>query len=79
MRVLVADRLSEDALDEMRGLGVEVEYEPRITGVELPSRLEGVNVLVVRGTAVTAGSKRTRVSGGVTAYEESRVTRDPIP
>ena len=35
MRVLVADRLSEDALDEMRGLGVEVEYEPRVTGAEL--------------------------------------------
>jgi D-3-phosphoglycerate dehydrogenase len=54
MRVLVADRLSEDALDEMRGLGVEVEYEPRIQGAELAQRLEGVNVLVVRGTEVTA-------------------------
>jgi D-3-phosphoglycerate dehydrogenase len=54
MRVLVADRLSEDALDEMRGLGVEVEYEPRVSGAELPGRLDGVNVLIVRGTAVTA-------------------------
>lgn len=54
MRVLVADRLSEDALDEMRGLGVEVEYDPRIQGVELAQRLDGVNVLVVRGTGVSA-------------------------
>jgi D-3-phosphoglycerate dehydrogenase len=54
MRVLVADRLSEDALDEMRGLGVEVEYEPRLQGGELAQRLDGVNVLVVRGTEVTA-------------------------
>jgi D-3-phosphoglycerate dehydrogenase / 2-oxoglutarate reductase len=54
MRVLVADRLSEDALDEMRGLGVEVEYDPRIDGSGLAARLDGVNVLVVRGTAVTA-------------------------
>jgi D-3-phosphoglycerate dehydrogenase len=54
MRVLVADRLSEDALDEMRGLGVEVEYNPRIEGTELAQRLEGVNVLVVRGTEVRA-------------------------
>lgn len=54
MRVLVADRLSEDALDEMRGLGVEVEYEPRVQGSELAQRLDGVNVLVVRGTEVTA-------------------------
>jgi D-3-phosphoglycerate dehydrogenase len=54
MRVLVADRLSEDALDEMRGLGVEVEYDPRIEGAELAQRLDGVNVLVVRGTEVSA-------------------------
>jgi D-3-phosphoglycerate dehydrogenase len=54
MRVLVADRLSEDALDEMRGLGVEVEYEPRLQGSELAQRLDGVNVLVVRGTEVAA-------------------------
>jgi D-3-phosphoglycerate dehydrogenase / 2-oxoglutarate reductase len=54
MRVLVADRLSEDALDEMRGLGVEVEYDPRIDGPGLAARLDGVNVLVVRGTEVTA-------------------------
>jgi D-3-phosphoglycerate dehydrogenase len=54
MRVLVADRLSEDALDEMRGLGVEVEYDPRIAGTDLAQRLDGVNVLVVRGTEVSA-------------------------
>jgi D-3-phosphoglycerate dehydrogenase len=52
MRVLVADRLSEDALDEMRALGVEVDYEPHVDAVELPSRLDGVNVLIVRGTEV---------------------------
>jgi D-3-phosphoglycerate dehydrogenase / 2-oxoglutarate reductase len=52
MRVLVADRLSEDALDEMRALGVEVEYGPHVQTVELPGRLHGVNVLIVRGTEV---------------------------
>lgn len=54
MRVFVADRLSEDALDEMRGLGVEVEYEPDVAAADLPKRLSGVNVLVVRGTQVNA-------------------------
>ena len=54
MRVLVADRLSEDALDEMRALGVEVTYEPRLTAQELPGKLGGINVLVVRGTPVNA-------------------------
>jgi D-3-phosphoglycerate dehydrogenase len=56
MRVLVADRLSEDALDEMRALSVEVAYEPHVQAVELPGRLEGVNVLVVRGTEVNRES-----------------------
>ena len=52
MRVLVADRLSESSLDEMRTLGVEVSYEPELEASELPGRLAGINVLVVRGTEV---------------------------
>jgi D-3-phosphoglycerate dehydrogenase len=56
MRVLVADRLSEDALDEMRALGVEVEYEPALPASELPARLPGINVLIVRGTQVSASA-----------------------
>jgi len=56
MRVLVADRLTEDALDEMRALGVEVEYEPKLPAAELPTRLAGINVLVVRGKQVNAAA-----------------------
>jgi D-3-phosphoglycerate dehydrogenase / 2-oxoglutarate reductase len=52
MRVLVADRLSESSLDEMRTLGVEVSYEPELEASSLPARLPGINVLVVRGTEV---------------------------
>lgn len=52
MRVLVADRLSESSLDEMRTLGVEVSYEPGLEGDELRRQLPGINVLVVRGTQV---------------------------
>ncbi len=52
MRVLVADRLSQSSLDEMRTLGVEVSYEPELDAAELPGRLAGINVLVVRGTQV---------------------------
>jgi D-3-phosphoglycerate dehydrogenase len=53
MRVLVADRLAEDSLDEMRSLGVEVSYEPELVAELLPQRLPGINVLVVRGTQVS--------------------------
>lgn len=52
MRVLVADRLSESSLDEMRTLGVEVSYEPELDSAQLLGRLAGVNVLIVRGTEV---------------------------
>src|SRR5512146_261949 len=54
MRVLVADKLAEDALDEMRALGVEVAYEPDLEPDRLPAALAGVGVLVVRGTEVGA-------------------------
>src|SRR6185369_6283610 len=53
MRVLIADRLSESSLDEMRTLGVEVSYEPELEAASLPARLPGINVLVVRGTEVS--------------------------
>ena len=36
----------------MRSLGVEVIYEPDLTGEELVNVLDGVNVLIVRGTVV---------------------------
>lgn len=56
MRVLVADRLTEDSLDEMRALGVEVLYEPELRAEALPDALEGVNVLIVRGTEVNGAA-----------------------
>jgi D-3-phosphoglycerate dehydrogenase len=54
MKVLVADRLRDEALDEMRTLGVEVVYRPDLAPSELASALGDVNVLIVRGTEVTA-------------------------
>lgn len=58
MRVLVADRLKEDSLDEMRSLGVEVTYDPDLRAEKLPDALDGVNVLVVRGTEVSRAALR---------------------
>jgi D-3-phosphoglycerate dehydrogenase len=40
----------------MRAIGVEVEYEPKLPPAELPARLGGINVLIVRGTPVTAAA-----------------------
>jgi D-3-phosphoglycerate dehydrogenase / 2-oxoglutarate reductase len=58
MKVLVADRLRDEALDEMRTLGVEVQYRPDLTPGELAAALRDINVLVVRGTEVTAEAMR---------------------
>jgi len=58
MRVLVADRLNEDTLDEMRSLDVEVIYDPDIRADKLAEALDSVNVLVVRGTEVSRNSVR---------------------
>ncbi len=54
MKLLVADKFSEKHLDDFRALGLEVEYAPGLGATELPARLDGVHVLVVRSTAVTA-------------------------
>jgi D-3-phosphoglycerate dehydrogenase / 2-oxoglutarate reductase len=53
MKVLVADRLTEASLDEMRALGAEVVYKPELAASELSAALPGVNVLIVRGTEVS--------------------------
>lgn len=58
MRVLVADRLTDESLDEMRALGVEVLYEPELRAEALPEALTGINVLVVRGTEVREAALR---------------------
>lgn len=60
MRVLVADRLAEESLDELRALGAEVRYEPSLDADTLRSALTGVGVLIVRGTRVDA---RTLAAG----------------
>ncbi len=56
MRVLVADRLPDRTLAEMRALGVEVTYDPGIGEGDLAAALDGMSVLVVRGTGVTASA-----------------------
>jgi D-3-phosphoglycerate dehydrogenase / 2-oxoglutarate reductase len=53
MRVLVADRLAEASLEEIRALGVDVTYQPNLGPADLGAALQGINVLVVRGTEVS--------------------------
>ncbi len=56
MKLLVADKLSEAHLDAFRGLGLTVEYHPEYSAAELPAKLDGVAILVVRSTEVSAAA-----------------------
>ncbi len=53
MRLLIADPIDAQPLEELRVLGVEITSDPSLTKDTLPSALPGVGILVVRGTEVT--------------------------
>lgn len=54
MRLLIADKLHAQAIEELRTLPLEVEYEPDLSKEDLASRLPGIGILIVRSTEVTA-------------------------
>jgi D-3-phosphoglycerate dehydrogenase / 2-oxoglutarate reductase len=56
MRLLIADKLHPRAIEELRSLPLEVVYEPELTRESLETRLQGVGVLIVRSTEVTAAA-----------------------
>ncbi|WP_129578221.1 MULTISPECIES: phosphoglycerate dehydrogenase [Sorangium] len=54
MRLLVADKMDLSALEELKVLGIQIESRPELTRDTLPAALDGVGILVVRSTEVTA-------------------------
>jgi D-3-phosphoglycerate dehydrogenase / 2-oxoglutarate reductase len=54
MKILVADKFSENHLDRLRKLGCDVTYHPTAKAEELPDLIAPYEVLVVRGKQVTA-------------------------
>jgi D-3-phosphoglycerate dehydrogenase / 2-oxoglutarate reductase len=56
MRLLVADKMDTHALEELRVLGIEIVSRPELTKETLSGALEGVGILVVRSTEVTANA-----------------------
>jgi D-3-phosphoglycerate dehydrogenase / 2-oxoglutarate reductase len=53
MRLLIADSIDPQPLEELRLLGVEIVSNPSLTRESLPAALAGVGILVVRRTEVT--------------------------
>jgi D-3-phosphoglycerate dehydrogenase len=58
MRLLVADKLEMQPLEELRMLGVHIVDRPGLGPEELPAALDGVNILVVRSKRVSAEAIR---------------------
>lgn len=54
MKVLIADKLSDKAVSALEDIGCEVAVNPDIGADNLPGVMDGVDVLVVRSTKVTA-------------------------
>ncbi len=54
MRLLIADKLDMRPLEALTLLGVEIVSQPQLGPADLPAALDGVNILVVRSTKVTA-------------------------
>ena len=56
MKILIADKLSDRALDALQQTGFDVEFRPDLSAEELSEEIFGFNILVVRSTKVTAAT-----------------------
>ena len=54
MNVLIADKFPEAYIDQIRGLGSQVVYEPKFGAAEIVQNISDKDVVVVRSTKVTA-------------------------
>ena len=52
MRILFADKMPEQTLDDLQGQGHDCEMEPGLGAEDLPGRIRGFDALVVRSTKV---------------------------
>jgi len=53
MNVFVADKLPEEAINELNDLGVDVTFDPSVGGGDLDEGLGDTDILIVRSTLVT--------------------------
>jgi D-3-phosphoglycerate dehydrogenase len=56
MRILLADKLEDETVEALTERGHEVVAEPSLSADDLPGRMAGYSVLVVRSTEVTAAA-----------------------
>ncbi len=54
MKILIADKLSDTALEDLKALGADITFEPALTADDLPGAIGDAEVLIVRSTKVSA-------------------------
>lgn len=52
MKVLIADKFPEKYIEDLKALGLEVIYNPKLGENDLPEAAKEVDILVVRSTIV---------------------------
>lgn len=53
MRVLIADKFPDVYIQQMKDMGLEVDYSPKLGENDIPGHIQDVDILVVRSTNVT--------------------------
>ena len=61
MKILIADKVAPNMIDQFKALGANVVYEPGVTAEALPGTIGDAKILVVRSKKVTA---ETIAAGG---------------
>ena len=54
MKIMIADKLSHQAVSELEKMGAEVTFKPDLTAADLPANIKDSEILIVRSTKVTA-------------------------
>ena len=54
--VLIADKFPEQYIDELKNMGLEVVYDPKLGENDIPAVIKNVEILVVRSTKVNAAA-----------------------
>ncbi len=54
VKILIADKLPEQYIEELKNLNVDVEYNPKLGENDLPEAAKDKDILVVRSTVVNA-------------------------
>ncbi|MCP3966493.1 MAG: hydroxyacid dehydrogenase [Lentisphaerae bacterium] len=54
MKVLIADKLSDKAIAELKKMGAEITFEPSLGAEDLPQHVSDTEILIVRSTKVKA-------------------------